>query len=162
MDLKLVNSGTVTDRFGRETIISVLMDGSVPVAVIHSQDKGDHYNDDAIHQEHVIQGIEIELDNGQRFSHDDILDSSCPSRTRIRLSAPKERIGVGFGDVDIFNEVKADYDWSNGFNFVKYGAKGEKVPADASAAFFLGMDAAKKRTGRIVRANKLTGEPRTW
>lgn len=160
MKLRLIEQGAVTDRFGRETFISVLMADGVPVAVLHSTDKGVNYNDDAIHQEHVIQGIQIRYSTEKHW-HEDLVDASAPSRSRMVVAVESKDARLP-GDVDIANKVREDYEYSLGWDFLRYEAKGTAIPADASPAFLRGVEASKKRCGRIVRQGKLTGNARSW
>lgn len=156
MKLRLIEQGAVTDRFGRETFISVITADGVPVAVLHSQDRSDRYrDDDAIHHEHVIQGIQVRYST-EKYWHEDLVDSTCPSRTRMTIPV-ESKDSMLPGDVDIANKVRADYDEDAGMQFVRYGEKGEEIPADASPAFLKGVEYAKTRYGRVIRKGKLCG-----
>ena len=161
MDLKLADAGTVIDQFGNETTISILMDGQIPVAVIHSTDSCVRYNDDAIHQEHVIQSIDIVKHSDETWHDDYATQISCPSRSTMKYRMLKGDTSLP-DDVDIANDVRADYEESDGFDLVKWGEQGAEVPTGKSDAFYRGVELAKKRYHRIVRNGKLTGKPRSW
>lgn len=160
MKLRLIEQGAVTDRFGRETFISVLTSDGVPVAVLHSTDRSVNYNDDAIHQEHVIQGIQVRYSSELHW-HEDLVDASAPSRSRLVVAVESKDSPLP-GDVDIANKVREDYEYDVGWNFLRYGEKGEAIPADASESFLRGVEASKKKCGRVVRSGKLTGNPRNY
>jgi hypothetical protein len=160
MKLRLIEHGAVTDRHGRETFVSVLTADGVPVAVLHSSDRSVSYNDDGIHQEHVIQGIQMRYST-EKYWHEDRVDSSCPSRSRMTVPV-ESKDSLLPGDVDIARMVREDYEEDEGFSFVKWGERGTEIPKDASDAFLRGVERAKKRYSRIIRNGKLTGEARSY
>jgi hypothetical protein len=158
MKMRLEDAGTMTDSHGTETTVSVLFADDIPVALIHSQDHAVRYNDDSRHTEHVIQGLEFRTEGKGFFDREVLSHASCPSRSMMNVTIPSLDAELP----DMAQVARDDYDWSNGFSFLKYGEKGAAIPDDASDAFMRGVKAASQRFGRMVRSGKLTGNPRSW
>lgn len=153
MKLELKELGTVKDRFDRVTQISALVSDGKVVAFIHSQDESRRYSDGRDAEEHVIQAISIRKDGPRRWDTEDVRSVSCPTRSSVTLDFDPTL-------EQAWEKAKASYDWENGYNFLMYGEKGETVPADATPAFREGMKDAQHKFPRVVRKDKLCGNPR--
>ena len=155
MNLELKQLGTVKDRFDRETTVSALVSDGHVVAFIHSSDQSVRFSDDRRAEEHVIQSINVRKPGAKMWETDDVQSISAPSRSSKTLDYEPTL-------EQAWDEIKASYDWEQGYNFLTYGEQGATVPEDATEAFRTGMNDAQKKYRRTVRKGKLCGTPRSW
>lgn len=154
MKMELKQMGETADLYGPATTVSVLIADGIPVALIHSTDRTNNYNDDRkTASEHVIQALQFKTQTG-KYDKDDVHYATAPSRSS------RDMIDTPVTVEAAWEAAQDDAAWNLGYNWIRWAPKGATVPEDARPAFFDGVKRAQERnTNRKIRAGKITGEP---
>lgn len=139
---------STTDAAGRTVHVTVVTMDGLPAFSFVTKPR----NGLAPGSEHVVSGVTVE-EAGEYGLNDTLRSDDAPTTGNSHF--------IGEPTVaEVLDARLGSVAYERGYAFVADGPKGAEIPSDEHDGFYRGVDAAKRRTGRVVRNNRLTGAPR--